>query len=141
MALELLNEAKGAGIKLDVVIYRSSFGTLLVLFWPPSYSAAPSRLLTSFPLPILPLSSPPPSYLASSAAISACAKAGQVVHALELLETMKKDPLVEPNVVAITAAIAACERSGQWEMALELLDELKNSHTLEPDVVAYSGQV
>ena len=63
------------------------------------------------------------------------------MHALELLETMKKDPLVEPNVVAITAAIAACERSGQWEMALELLDELKNSHTLEPDVVAYSGQV
>ena len=75
-----------------------------------------------------------------NAAISACAKGGEWQKALDLVDELKQQRGLEPDVITYTAAISACAKGGQWLTALELLDELKH-RGLEPNIITYSAAI
>jgi len=90
-------------------------------------------------------------------AISACANAREVRHAMSLISKMK-DAKVPPDTVTYNSLISACAAVGQWKNALRLLDECENSnnnnnnnhnnnnnnnnnnrHNVRPDIITYTN--
>uniref|UniRef100_A0A7S4RPL2 PROP1-like PPR domain-containing protein n=1 Tax=Ditylum brightwellii TaxID=49249 RepID=A0A7S4RPL2_9STRA len=84
-----------------------------------------------------------PDEVAYRLAISACARSreeGRYKDGIQLLNEMKKDWNLKPDVVAYTAAIAGCADAGEYQIALELLQRMKEEE-VEPNVVTYSAVI
>ena len=86
---------------------------------------------------------PAPDGMAFTSLISACARAGQPVRALELLDTAARRG-VDGEVRACNAALHACGRAGEWGRALELLGTMhagEHGAGAAPNAVSYNTLV
>jgi pentatricopeptide repeat protein len=98
-----------------------------------------------------------PDSVAHNAAIDACAKGGQALRAMELLEAMKvgfsiqilalrsSDPRLcyqYPNLVSFNSALDACAKEGKWSWALSLLDRMRGlPPSLQPNLISYNTAI
>jgi len=80
-----------------------------------------------------------PNTIVFSAAISACASAGEWKPALKLLDEMKERSIAR-NSISYNAAIKSCWDSGAWEQALQLLQNMEE-HGIERDRVTFNAAI
>ena len=66
-----------------------------------------------------------PDAVAYRLAISACARGGQWMDGIRLLEEWRTTSGESPDVVAYTSAITGCEYAGEWKQAFQLLDKMR----------------
>ncbi|CAE7832206.1 unnamed protein product [Symbiodinium sp. CCMP2592] len=60
--------------------------------------------------------------------------------ALEVLQMLRAQPGIQPNVVCFGAGITACAKGRHWEGAFALLDELRE-RALDPDLIAFNAAI
>ncbi|CAE7941697.1 unnamed protein product [Symbiodinium necroappetens] len=60
--------------------------------------------------------------------------------ALEVLQMLREQPGIQPNVVCFGAGITACAKGRHWQGAFALLDELRE-RALDPDLIAFNAAI
>ena len=79
-----------------------------------------------------------PTQYTYSTVISACEKAAQWEHAIEVLDMLKRDGGARANVIVYNGVISACEKGAQGQQAVALLEEMQREG-IEPTVVSFSS--
>ena len=70
--------------------------------------------------------------------ISACARAGEVGTAKNLLQKAKQQGLT-PNIACYNSVIQACASTARWKEALSILDQCHFEPGVEPDIITYTN--
>jgi pentatricopeptide repeat domain-containing protein 1 len=70
--------------------------------------------------------------------ISACARAGEVSTAKNLLQKMKRAG-ISPNIYSFNAVMTACATSSRWKDALHILDQCHIEPGVQPDIITYTN--
>lgn len=78
--------------------------------------------------------------VAYNSVISACARAGEVGTAKNLLNTMRKSD-IKPNIFSFNAVISACAGTARWKEAISILGQCHREPGVEPDIITYTNAV
>lgn len=70
--------------------------------------------------------------------ISACARAGEVGTAKNVLAKMKQSG-VKPNIISFNSLMAACASTSRWKDALSILDQCHREPGVQPDIITYTN--
>ena len=70
--------------------------------------------------------------------ISACARAGEVGTAKNLLQKMKRNG-VQPNIISFNSVMTACVTTSRWKDALHILDLCHREPGAQPDIITYTN--
>jgi pentatricopeptide repeat domain-containing protein 1 len=71
-------------------------------------------------------------------AISACARAGEVGAANNLIRQMRKAG-VKPNIFSFNSVMSACIKTSRWKEALLILDQCHREPGVNPDIITYTN--
>jgi pentatricopeptide repeat protein len=124
-ALSLLDDAVGAGVKLNVITWTSVVDCC---------SQAGQWQAALDVLSRMQEAGIHPNQLSLSAAMRGCNKGGMWSKALELFDARS----MPADEVMMSAALDACARGRQWRRALTFLEDLRTSDTMQLQVQHYS---
>ena len=77
----------------------------------------------------------PPTLVCVNGALSASARCGEWVEALDLLHCMPQSYGLKPDVYSYAAALDACDKASQWKSALQLLAVMRGSGATSGDIL------
>lgn len=79
----------------------------------------------------------PKTVVTYNTVISACARAGEVSTAKNLLLKMKQSG-VQPNIISFNSVMTACASTSRWKDALSILDQCHREPGVQPNIITYT---